>query len=248
MSKQFKDDVEDIFQAEHLPKTQLYLDNSEIYDIYVKLFFDTIEPRYPGRAVFSSRLDTNNRERQWDDISKSLLARLGTGKLDNADKSVPGSRMRLYACPPGLFVVQVRGSVSDCAIPSLNLNVNPLRLEISFEWRDLFHQFFAERKMVRAALDIAPVFNPRSSLPGLTPFRRIQKLAVLPIYNFQVLSLKMSIDRTRLLARIYRHSHNSICRHTIDTCRYQTKQLGVPGVLKDLSKHGRIRWESTSDN
>ena len=194
VSKQFKDDVEDIFQTEHLPKTWLYLDNSEIDNLYVKLFFDTIQPRYPGRAVFFSRLDTNNRERQWDDVSKKLLARVGTGRLEDADKSVPESRMHLYTCPPGLFVVQVRGSVSDCAIPSLSLDVNPLRLELSFEWRDLFHRFFGERKMVRAVLDGAPVCNPRSSLPDLTASRWRQKHAILQIYRFQVLSLRMSIS------------------------------------------------------
>ena len=172
VSKQFKDDVEDIFRTEHLPKTWLYLDNSEIDDLYVKLFFDTIQSRYPGKAVFSSRLDTNNRERQWDEVSKPLLARVGAGMLGDADRSVPGSRMCLYTCPPGLFVVQVRGSLCDCAIPSLNLNVNPLRLEVSFEWKDLFHQFFGERKMIRAVLDAAPVCNLRSSLPELTPLRR----------------------------------------------------------------------------
>ena len=192
--KQFKDDVEDIFRTEHLPKTWLYLDNSEIYDLDVKLYFDTIQARYPGRAVFSSHLGTDNRGRQWDDISKTLRARVGTGRLDDADRSIPGSRMRLYTCPPGLFVIQVRGSVCDCAIPSLNFNVHPLRLELSFEWRDLFQQFLGERKMVRAVLNGAPVFNPRSSLPDPTPFRRIQKLAVLPIYKFQVLSLKITIN------------------------------------------------------
>ena len=215
VSKQFKDDVEDIFRTEHLPKSWLYLDNSEIYDLYVKLYFDTIQSRYPGRAVFTSRLD---RRHQWDDVSKPLLARVGTSRLGDADRSVPESRMRLYTCRPGLFVVQVRGSLCDCAIPSLNFSVNPLRLKISFEWRYLFHQFFGERKMVRAVLDGAPICNLRSSLPDLTPLRR-QKNAILPIYKFRVLSVKTSINWTRLSARIYRHSHNSICRHIVDTCR-----------------------------
>lgn len=191
VSKQFKDDVEDIFRVEHLPKTWLYLDNSEIYDLYVKLYFDTIQSRHPGRAVFSSRLDTYDRGRQWDDMFKTLLARVGPGRL--GDRSVSGSRMRLYKCPPGLFVVQVRGSVCDCAIPSVNFNVEPLRLELSFEWRDLFHQFFGERKTVRAVLDGAPVCNLRSSLPDLTPHRRRQKHAMFPIYRIQVLSLEIPI-------------------------------------------------------
>ena len=170
VSKQFKDDVEDIFRTEHLRKTWLYLGNSEIDALYVKLYFDTIQPQHPGRAVFSSRSDTTIRARQWEEMSKKLLARVGTGRLSEAYRSVPGSRMRLYTCPPGLFVVQVRGSVCDCGIPSLNFNVNSLRLELSFEWRDLFHQFFGERKIVGAALDGAPVCNPCSSLLDLTLF------------------------------------------------------------------------------
>ena len=192
VSKQFKDDVEDIFRTEHLRKTWLYLDNSKIDDLYVKLYFDTIQSQHPGRAVFSSRLDAKFRARQWEEFSKMLLARVGTGRLSEADRSVPGSRMRLYTCPPGLFVVQVRGSVCDCAIPSLNFNVNPLRLEVSFEWRDLFHQFFGERKIVGAVLDGAPVCNPRYSLRDLTPSRRTQQHAILLIYRFRVLALKTS--------------------------------------------------------
>ncbi|KAM0801618.1 hypothetical protein BDR22DRAFT_181620 [Usnea florida] len=194
VSRQFKDDVEDIFRTEHLRKTWLYLDNSEIDDLYVKLYFDTIQSQHPGRAVFSSRLDTKNRARQWEEMSKTLLARVGTGRLSEADRSVPESRMRLYTCPPGLFVVQVRGSVCDCAIPSLDFNVNPLRLELSFEWRDLFHRFFGERKIVGAVLDSAPVCNPCSSLLDLTPFRRRQEHAILSIYRFQVLALKLSTN------------------------------------------------------
>ena len=48
--------------------------------------------------------------------------------------------------------------------------------------------------MVGAVLDGAPVCNPRSSLPDLTFSRRRQKDAILPVYRFQVLSLKMSIN------------------------------------------------------
>ena len=164
------------------------------YDFKVKLCFDSIPSRYPGRAVFSSRLDTNNRGRRWDDIFRTLLARVGTGRLGDADRSISGSRMRLYESPPGLFVVQVRGSVCDCAIPSLNVNVDPLRHELSFEWRNLFHRFFGEWKTVRAVLDGAPVCNPRSSLPDLTPLRWIQNPAILPICSIQVHSVEISIS------------------------------------------------------
>lgn len=49
-----------------------------------------------------------------------------------------------------MFVVQVRGSVSDCALPALNIDLS--KHELSFEWRDLFNRFFGERKMATAML------------------------------------------------------------------------------------------------
>ena len=82
---------------------------------------------------------------------------VGNNRLGEADKSVPGSRMRFFESPVGMFVVQIRGSVGDCALPALNIDVS--RHELSFEWRNMFDRFFGARKVATALLDGAPVGN-----------------------------------------------------------------------------------------
>ena len=186
VSRQFKEEIEEIFRTEHLPKTWLHVDISEslfapppslrqfidvgvphpvcdnkpdrlkLYDFECKLNYDKIQPRYPGRAVFSCRLD----HKRYPPFLKTAMSRrkiferlrneAGPGRLGEADKSVPGSRIRVFDSPVGMFVVQVRGSVGDCAVPVLNIDSS--RHEVSFDWRDLFDQFFGEQKVVKAGL------------------------------------------------------------------------------------------------
>ena len=83
---------------------------------------------------------------------------MGPGRLSEADKSVPGSRIPVFDSPVGMFVVQLRGSVGDCALPVLNIASR--RHEVSFDWRDLFDQFFGEQKLAKAVLHDALVSHP----------------------------------------------------------------------------------------
>lgn len=133
-----------------------------VFDFNFKLHFEKIHPRFPGRAVFTLPSVNDNQERRLPGISasrrktfKKLRDEVGAGRLGEADKSVPGSRIRLFESPVGMFVVQVRGSVSDCALPALN--VNSSRYEFSFEWMDMFNGFFGERKLTTTVLHGAPV-------------------------------------------------------------------------------------------
>ena len=75
--------------------------------------------------------------------------------LGNADNSVPESEINLFESPAGMFVIQVRGVVSDCALPALSTDL--WRHELSFEWKELFNRVFGERKMATAVLHGAPV-------------------------------------------------------------------------------------------
>ena len=138
---------------------------TKVYDFDCKLTFQEIQPRYPGRAVFSLRSKTYNQGRRILQTSahrrkafQKMMDEAGPGRLGEADKSVPGSRIRLFESPVGMFVVQVRGSVGDCALPALN--IDPSKHELSFEWRDLFNRFFGERKVATAVSNGAPVSHP----------------------------------------------------------------------------------------
>lgn len=131
----------------------------KIYDFDFKLNFDKIQPRYPGRAVFSLSSINTYQKPEISAYKHKMFNRLrdevGTGRVGEADKSVSGSRIRLFECPGGMFVVQVRGSVGDCALPALN--IDHIKHELSFDWRDLFDRFFGERKLTTTVLHGAPV-------------------------------------------------------------------------------------------
>ena len=131
--------------------------HTKSYDFDCKLTFDKIQPRYPGRAVFSLRSKTYNLEHRRKAF-QNLMDQARPGRLGEADKSVPGSRIRLFESPVGMFVVQVRGSVGDCALPALN--IDPSKHKLSFEWRNLYNLFFGERKVATAVLYGAPVSHP----------------------------------------------------------------------------------------
>lgn len=140
-------------------------DRRKVYDFAFKLNFDNIKPRYPGRAVFSVRSKNSSWNPRSLDVStfkrktfERLRAEAGSGRLGEADKSVPGSRIRLFESPVRMFVVQVRGSVGDCALPALNIDAG--KRELSCEWRDLFDRFFGERRITTTALNSAPVGHP----------------------------------------------------------------------------------------
>ena len=63
--------------------------------------------------------------------------------------------MRLFDSPTGMCVVQVRGVVSDCPLPALD--VDPIWCELSLEWKKLFDRVFRERKLATAVLHSVPV-------------------------------------------------------------------------------------------
>ena len=82
--------------------------------------------------------------------------------MGEGDKYKPSDRRRVFGDseswgPPslpipifepmateGLFVVQVRAGLNDCAIPGLK--IDQVKCEISFKWTELFDRMFSERK------------------------------------------------------------------------------------------------------
>ena len=78
--------------------------------------------------------------------------------LSQAAKSIPDLPVGFFECPVGMFVVQVRSVVGDCAVPGLSINAS--RNELSFEWKKLFDQIFGEQKLVTNKSHGAPVGHP----------------------------------------------------------------------------------------
>ena len=111
-------------------------------------------PKYPGRAVMSLRHE-NGHTICRKALSQHLRDNVGLGRLGEADKSRPGGRLRLFKHSSGLFVVQIRGGLNDCVVPSLSIDQK--NGELSLEWRDLFARFFEEKKMAKGILKDAPV-------------------------------------------------------------------------------------------
>ena len=111
-----------------------------------------IQQKYPDRAFFSN--DSVPRH----NIFERLQDQTGAGRLGQAAKPIPGSQVRFFKSPVGMFVVQVRGVVGDCALPGLSINASGN--ELSFKWMKLFDQIFGERKLDTIMLHGAPVGHP----------------------------------------------------------------------------------------
>ena len=75
---------------------------------------------------------------------------------------MPGRRVRLFDKTVGLSLVQIRGGLHDCALPSLI--IDQTKREITLEWNNLFTRFFSEKRRTKSTLENAPV----SSNQGLS--------------------------------------------------------------------------------
>lgn len=91
--------------------------------------------KYPDRAFFSN--DSAPRQ----DIFRNLHIGIRADSWPHA----PGWPVRFNDGPVGIFVVQIRGVVGDCALPGLIVWVR--RGELSFEWKTLFSRMFSERNL-----------------------------------------------------------------------------------------------------
>ncbi len=123
--------------------------------------FAGLDPRFPARANFTFYQEHADLARLHA-IFQRIMQKAGPGRLDEADKGKLGSRIRLYANTVGLSLVQIRGGLDDCAMPSLG--IDPKKRVISLEWNDLFTRFFGGKVMADRVLKQAPVSRPELSL------------------------------------------------------------------------------------
>ncbi|KAF6232910.1 hypothetical protein HO173_008873 [Letharia columbiana] len=145
------------------------LDRVEQYDFKAQLRFAGLLELDPGRAVFKIQHrpnDPNDPENLYEGvIFRHMREREGgLGPMGEADKYKPSERRRLFGQsdgwgPPsypiqifepetteGMFVIQVRAGLNDCAVPGLTIDQE--QHEISLDWIGLFSRFFGERRAV----------------------------------------------------------------------------------------------------
>ena len=66
-----------------------------------------------------------------------------------------------------MFITQVRGILSDCPLPALDIYRNNTKYRLSFDWKELFDQMFGERKLMMALLPNTQVRHTDSVIPHL---------------------------------------------------------------------------------
>ena len=239
--RQFKSEIENMFRTEHLPKTFLYVhkhaqapnliqdgDDMSVppkipqlqYDSLCRFDFDGVHTTYPSRAVFSVH-HTSIGPKGVREMIKSIEAKTGPRRMGEADKTQPGSRVRLFENTAGLAVVQIRGGLHECTLPSLTIDRG--KRAISLDWRDLFMRFFSEKRMEDRVLEHAAVSNAtvtpspleaRCLDYGHVPAYRLSKLrpALHALGQRDIETLQRYA--TDLPARRYRISHLSNPVHT----------------------------------
>jgi hypothetical protein len=166
-------------------------------------------------------------------LFQHLRDNAGLGRMGEADKSKPGGRLRLFEHSFGLFVVQIRGGLNDCVVPSLSIDQQ--KGELSFEWRDLFARFFEEKKMAECVLKDAQV--------GLaSPSRQIEHEAD-TIQAGEIKHLSLSSEQPNrtlypVVSGNFSHikpSLRAIAQSDIETrCRYRWEQEQERFRLRNL--------------
>lgn len=130
--------------------------------------FAGLDSKFPARANFISYREDVNYPTSANIMStrqtnfQPIMQLAGPGRLGEAEKGKVGSRIRLYENTVGLGLVQIRGGLDDCAMPSLG--IDPRKRVISLEWKDLFTRFFGGKMMADRVLEQAPVSDLEFSL------------------------------------------------------------------------------------
>ncbi len=105
----------------------------------------------------------NDPERLYEDaIFRHMRERGGLGPMGIRDKYKPSDMLRLFGesdfrrpsidpirtfepkTTEGIFVIQVRAGLNDCAVPGLKIDQD--KREVSLDWLGLMSHFFRERK------------------------------------------------------------------------------------------------------
>ena len=156
------------------------LDHVEQYNFNVQLRFAGLVANEPGRAVFRI-LHTPNDHHDPETVYEGVIFRHmrekgGLGPMGEADKYKPSERRRIFGesegwGPPsfpipvfepklteGLFVVQLRAGLNDCAVPGLKIDQE--NREISLSWRWLCSRFFSERRAMDLDQDVVSHQDP----------------------------------------------------------------------------------------
>lgn len=134
----------------------------------IQLRFAGLVENNPGRAIFKMQHSPNNQndpERVYEGAIFRHMRKKGyLGPVGIGDKYKPSKMQRLFGesegwRPPnlaipvheprmteGMFVIQVRAGLNDCAVPGLKIDQD--RREVSLNWIGLFSRFFREREAV----------------------------------------------------------------------------------------------------
>lgn len=133
-----------------------------LFEFDFKLGFDGLKPKHPERAVFSFRQVSGvvGLTKCVNRVLGNLRDKAGLGVGGVASQSQSKSRLRTIEHCTGLFVVQVRGGLNDCAVTRLHIHMK--NREVSIEWKHLFGHFFREKRFTDAISRNAPVIFPFS--------------------------------------------------------------------------------------
>lgn len=121
------------------------------FEFDFKLGFNCFKPKHPERAVFSFREEPRTRTTPncVTRIIRNIRNEVGLGVGGIASRTQPANRMRMIEHCIGLFVIQVRGGLNDCAVTKLHIHMK--NREVSLEWKDLFRHFFRGKNFTATA-------------------------------------------------------------------------------------------------
>jgi hypothetical protein len=165
--RQFMTEVESIFRTQHLPKTFIHIhrhtvapewiyngddwsvssmDHQMLPESSCRFDFDSVNSLCVERAVFLIRSINISLEEVNAILLKGVEAKGKPGNLDEGDASKVARPEPLFENTVGRTLIQIRGGLHDCTLPSLIVEQEEDAL--SFEWKDLFTRYFGDKKRI----------------------------------------------------------------------------------------------------
>ena len=135
-----------------ISNTKNYSRNEPLFKFDMTLYFEGVNPKHPGRAMFSLHSKGQTK------ILQNLRDIAGPARLCSLDESGSTDRLRITENTTGLFIVQIRQGLSDVGIPKLN--IDPKKRVLSLDWKELFNRFFNDRKLTEAISRDTVVYHP----------------------------------------------------------------------------------------
>ena len=122
------------------------------FDAAYKLSFSGLKPKDSERAIFSFRPTSVMRRPPRDalDVLEKLRNEIRAPNPEKSSRTRRQGRLSKIESCAGIFIIQIRDGLGDCALSSLH--IGPKKHRVSLAWKSLFGAFYNDKKLTKATI------------------------------------------------------------------------------------------------